>query len=107
MAFETSIGCCHRIFGRNVFRKPSAEGGARKPISKSVFDSLSVNVAWLSGEQRQKLEERKGEFQAEFFHLFSDNEFLASITNSTAHKSRVTKRFECVREVIKRVIEHD
>lgn len=105
--FEKSISCCYYIFGNEVFRKPSAESEMRKPISKSLFDTLAVNIAWLTDEERASLTSKADEFKMKFYGLFGDTDFVAAITSSTAGKIRVTKRFGDVKKIINEVIEHD
>lgn len=105
--FEKSISCCHDIFGNGVFRKPSTEGEVRKPISKSLFDSLAVNVAWLTDEERVFLTSKADEFKMKFYRLLGDSDFLAAITSSTASRTRVTKRFGDVKNIINEVIGYD
>ncbi len=105
--FEKSICCCHDIFGNEVFRKPSAEGEMRKPISKSLFDSLAVNIAWLTDRERACLMSKADDFKMKFYRLFGDAGFVASITSSTAGRARVTKRFRDVKNIINEVIGHD
>jgi hypothetical protein len=105
--FNTSMQTCFEIFGVDCFRKRYNANDYRKPISKAVFDTLSVNIAWLDDEQRDVLEENAGEFRYGMIELFNEGEFNQAISNSTGQKARVKLRFEKVRNLIDEIILND
>jgi hypothetical protein len=53
--FAASMKISLRIFGDDAFRKRYNRDDRRKRISKSVFDTLSVNIAWLTAQEQEIL----------------------------------------------------
>nr|WP_306448951.1 DUF262 domain-containing protein [Odoribacter splanchnicus] len=106
-AFEKSMDCCYRIFGEDAFRRRKRPSDRRKPISKSVFDTVSVNIAWLTDAERMKLEERAGVFKQKMMELFNDNKFDFSISTGTAQKYNVEQRFNRVKQIIGETLSYD
>lgn len=106
-AFEKSMDCCRRIFGEDAFRKRNRPSDRRKPISKSVFDTVSVNIAWLIDAERVKLVERADIFKQKMMELFNDEKFNFSISTGTAQKYNVEQRFSRVKQIIHETISYD
>jgi hypothetical protein len=104
-SFDKSMRCCFEIFGNDAFRKRNDTEHRRKPISKSVYDTLSVNVAWLTDEERNKLSNLKAEFKRKMMELFNDDKFSFAISTGTGQKYNVVQRFTGVKELIKEIIE--
>jgi hypothetical protein len=105
--FIRSMQLSYALFGNDAFRKRYNTTDSRKPISKSVFDTISVNLAWLSEGQRNVLLERKEEFKEGLIGLFNNKQFNFSISTGTAQKANVEKRFEEVNKLIREVLSHD
>ena len=101
------MDCCYRIFGEDAFRRRKRPSDRRKPISKSVFDTVSVNIAWLTDAERMKLEERAGVFKQKMMELFNDNKFDFSISTGTAQKYNVEQRFNRVKQIIGETLSYD
>ena len=104
-AFDKSMKCCYRIFGEYTFRKRDNKEDRRKPISKSVYDTLSVNIAWLSDEERKKLIINSEWFNDEMIELFNDKRFLSSISTGTGQKYNVEQRFISIKNLINKIIQ--
>ncbi len=105
--FRKSMLLSYDIFGVDAFRKRYNVADARKPISKSVFDTISVNFAWLSDDERNKLLEMKAKVVAGLINLFNDKQFNNAISTGTAQKGNVEKRFEEVNKLIKNILNND
>ena len=105
--FIKSMELSFAIFGNDAFRKRNDYEHKRKPISKSVFDTISVNLAWLSDQQREILLDRKELFIEGLISLFNDRKFNFSISTGTAQKANVEKRFEEVNNLIKTILKND
>lgn len=103
-AFDKSMKCCHEIFGEDTFRKRTDTEHRRKPISKAVFDTLSVNIAWLTDEERHSLVCHAGMFRENMIKLFNDDKFMFSISTGTGQKYNVEQRFTRIKELIKKTI---
>lgn len=104
-AFDKSMVCCYQIFGNDSFRRRLNEKDPRKPISKAVYDTLSVNVAWLTDEERHKLIANADVFKEGMMELFNDKSFNFATSTGTGKKSSVELRFTRVKELIRKIIE--
>ena len=104
VSFDKAMKCCYEIFKKDTFRKRYKQEDRRKPISKSVYDTLSVNIAWLSGEERKLLLKNTEAFKAGMIRLFNDKKFDFSITTGTGKKYNVEQRFTMVKSLIKEII---
>ena len=104
VSFDKAMKCCYEIFKNDAFRKKYSVTDKRKPISKSVYDTLSVNIAWLSDEERKLLLKNTEAFKAGMIRLFNDKKFDFSITTGTGKKYNVEQRFTMVKSLIKEII---
>lgn len=104
-AFDKSMVCCYQIFGNDSFRRRLNKEDSRKPISKAVYDTLSVNVAWLTDEERRKLIANVDVFKEGMMKLFNDKSFNFATSTGTGKKSSVELRFTRVKELIRKIIE--
>lgn len=104
VSFDKAMKCCYEIFKKDTFRKRYKQEDRRKPISKSVYDTLSVNIAWLSDEERKLLLKNTEAFKAGMIRLFNDKKFDFSITTGTGKKYNVEQRFTMVKSLIKEII---
>ncbi|MCD8290262.1 MAG: DUF262 domain-containing protein [Prevotella sp.] len=92
-AFDKSMTCCYEIFQDDTFRKRKNLQDKKKPISKAVYDTLSVNVAWLTDEERKILVDDAQTFRNKMMDLFNDDKFNYAISTATGQKSNVEIRF--------------
>lgn len=104
LAFDKAMTCCYKIFKEDTFRKRYKMTDKRKPISKSVYDTLSVNIAWLSDEEQDRLLEKEAAFREGMTHLFNDEKFNSSISTGTGQKYNVEQRFTMVKSLIKDIL---
>lgn len=104
VSFDKAMECCYEIFKKDTFRKRYKITDKRKPISKSVYDTLSVNIAWLSDEEQHLLLKNAEDFKAGMIRLFNDERFNFSISTGTGQKYNVEQRFTMVKSLIKEII---
>lgn len=104
ISFDKAMECCYRIFKNDTFRRRYNTSDRRKPISKSVYDTLSVNIAWLNDKEQSTLLEKADAFKTGMIQLFNDSKFDASISTGTGQKYNVEQRFTMVRSLIKDII---
>lgn len=104
VSFDKAMKCCYEIFKKDTFRKRYKQEDRRKPISKAVYDTLSVNIAWLSDEERKLLLKNTEAFKTGMIRLFNDKKFDFSITTGTGKKYNVEQRFTMVKSLIKEII---
>lgn len=103
-AFDQSMKTCYKIFGQDCFRKRYNDKDKRSPISKTLFDSIGVNIALLENEQRKILVQKEAQFKELLKKLMSDKKFHKSITSGTATKSKVAQRFNDIKNLIQTLI---
>ena len=104
ISFDKSMECCYQIFKDDTFRRRYNITDRRKPISKSVYDTLSVNIAWLSDNERELLLNKSEEFKSGMIRLFNNERFNSSISTGTGQKYNVEVRFSMVKSLIKEII---
>ena len=104
-SFDKSMICCYEIFGDDTFRRRYNKEDIKKPISKAVFDSLSVNIAWLTDDQRELLIKNKESFKEGMIELFNDKTFNAAISTGTGKKYSVENRFKSIKKLIYKILE--
>lgn len=104
VSFDKAMKCCYDIFKNDAFRKKYSVTDKRKPISKSVYDTLSVNIAWLSDEEQLMLLKNAEAFKTGMIRLFNDERFNFSISSGTGQKYNVDLRFTMVKSLIKEII---
>lgn len=104
VSFDKAMKCCYEIFKKDTFRKRYSVTDKRKPISKSVYDTLSVNIAWLSDEEQLMLLKNAEAFKTGMIRLFNDERFNFSISTGTGQKYNVDLRFTMVKSLIKETI---
>lgn len=102
--FEKAMDTCYAIFGEKAFRKINKNGDYSK-ISKSLFDSLGVCIAWLSDEERLELEHRKEDVRASLANLFKDDEFGNRLSNGTGQIKNVKYRFNKIQEMLYQILD--
>ncbi|MCG8322065.1 MAG: DUF262 domain-containing protein [Cytophagales bacterium] len=103
--FKDAMEISYKIFGNDAFRKRYDLNERRKPISKAVFDSISVNIAWLSKQDKAELLNKKDLIKHELINLFnSDERFHRSITTATGQKANVVYRFEKIKTLFNEVL---
>jgi len=104
-AFDKAMEVSYQIFEKDAFRKRTNEKDKRNPISKAVFDTISVNIAWLNLDQRQLLLEKKEVFKDQLLNVFGDKKFYDAVTTSTGKKNNVKIRFEKIKSLINEIIQ--
>ena len=102
--FYKSMNLAYIIFGRDAFRKRFNKNDARKPINKALFETLSVSLALLDDNETALLEKRKDIFINKFISLHQNSTFLRAISQGTAIKDSVTRRFKDITQIIKETL---
>jgi hypothetical protein len=106
--FKKSMTLAFKIFGDDAFRKRYNKNDKRKPISKAVYDTLSVNFALLNDTERNELLMKKNFFKTTLIkELNNDNSFSQSVTTATGNKEKVKYRFEKIKLIIQQTLKND
>jgi hypothetical protein len=102
--FKVAMVMANHIFGNNAFRKLNV-GKRRFPINKALFETVSVNFAFISDAKRvNEFIEKKDEFLEQFTLLMEDEAFVSAITSGTGQKDKVETRFIKLYEIIRETI---
>lgn len=102
--FKKAMDAAYELFEGDAFRKRYEEGVRRKPINKALFDTWSVNLAWLSAGELATLKRRKRQVQKAFIKLMNTDEFDVAVSRSTGDAISVRRRFEGVAALIQGVL---
>lgn len=105
--FYKSMKLSYKIFGTDAFRKRFNSSDSRKPINKALFEVLSVTFAKLTQNEVTLLIHKKEMFVDSFIDLHHDVSFLRSISQGTAIKDNVKKRFSEIERIIKKTLYYD
>ncbi|WP_428069838.1 DUF262 domain-containing protein [Chryseobacterium gambrini] len=96
--FKKAMDLSITVFGKYAFRKKSSMSETiRKPISKPLFEIISLHFSKLDENQVAKIEKNKKEFFKDLIILINDNndkKFFNSISTGTAGKESVKIRHE-------------
>lgn len=99
--FRGAMQTAYEIFHDDAFRKRYSRNADRKPVSKALFEAWSVNLAKLTGEERQRLVAARNELIDGFTSTMCDDRFFdVSISSSTGTVQRVHKRFSTIESLI-------
>jgi len=108
LEFVKAMTAAYEIFGNDAFRKRSRRDASRSPINKALFESWSVSLSKLNGEQIQTLIERKEHLKDGFIRLMNDREvdpkFESSISQGTGDTRKVKRRFSAIEQLIQEVL---
>lgn len=104
IAFEKSMDLNKSLFGEHAFRKSlanSSSGASRSVINVALFDVFSVALA---KSDPAVIANRSKAIQQGCRELFSNLEFLESISRSTNSTRNVQLRFRAVGEMLERAL---
>ena len=103
--FENAMLAAYRIFGDDAFRKRNKVGDTRRPISKALFETWSVQLARCSFEEISLLTRKKKTVRKAFISLMnSDSDFDRAISYSTSTPARVRLRFRAIKELVEGLV---
>ncbi|WP_207631405.1 MULTISPECIES: DUF262 domain-containing protein [unclassified Actinopolyspora] len=103
--FVTAMNSAVEIFGEHTFRKSLRGQAGKKPINKALFETVSVNLAIRSAEERRLLAERHDSIASGLGKLLNDKEFNDAVSGATGYRKRVRKRFQDVNKLFAEVID--
>ncbi len=103
--FDKTMKTCYLIWGSDSFRKRTDLNHRRKPLSKAVFEALSVNIALLTDLKRQLLIKNKTIVTKEMMLLFNNPDFNKSISAGSDKKGMVLKRFEDIKNLLDNILD--
>tara|TARA_R110000824_G_scaffold3839_2_gene18324 strand:+ start:573 stop:1706 length:1134 start_codon:yes stop_codon:yes gene_type:complete len=98
--FKLAMDRSFRIFGNDTFRKISLESNRRSPVNRALFDAISLNIIGISDERFSRIENDKEKYISRFIDLMKDEEFIRSISLSTASRRMVLTRFQIIEKLL-------
>ena len=98
-AFYEAMDLAHMLFEDKAFRRIQGNGQFGK-INKPLFECVSVCLANLTDQERRKLLERKNIFLEKYYAVLKEKGFIRAITNGTAKKTSIEKRYGTMRWLI-------
>ena len=102
--FRTVMAAAYEIFGNDAFRKRRRKGAPRSLINKALFESWSVSLSKLTGEQIKILIGRKDKLIDAFIDLMNTSDFESSISQGTGDARKVKRRFSAIEQLIQEVL---
>ncbi|MEK6288034.1 MAG: DUF262 domain-containing protein [Acidobacteriota bacterium] len=102
LSFREAMNRAFEIFGRLAFRKFNLETDRRAPINKALFESWS-NV--LQGYDLKLLRQRKDQILSSLFQMFSDPDYVRSLSAGTGSVNSVKTRFQRAHSAVEKVLE--
>lgn len=91
------------VFGKHAFRRYEPRQRHRSVLNASLWDVMSTGLSKYSSET---IERCSGQIRETMFKLFSDNDFVASITQGTSDTRNVHYRFEAFRDNFRTILGH-
>jgi hypothetical protein len=96
--FDVALEVCVAIFGNDAFRKRYSSTQARRPVSKALFEAVTVAVDRVIRESgvdaAGRLKKNAKAIRKAFIDLMSEVEFDRAISQGTGDPIRVRARFE-------------
>ena len=106
--FDKSMKVCYQLLGDKAFRRPNPDKkGKYLKTNKAIFEVLSVSIAKLTPYEQTCLISNKELFADRIRSLFTDNDFIKSVTSGTAKLPQVEYRFKQIKEQINFVLGYD
>ncbi|GAB3278643.1 DUF262 domain-containing protein [Actinocorallia lasiicapitis] len=102
--FHASMALAAAIFNEHAFRKLYRGQTRRQPISKALFEAVSVGLA-DNLPDRDVLIDQRFEVQERYMDLMEDVDFFQSISVGIGDTGRVQRRFTTLREMFQEVVD--
>ena len=103
--FAKAMRAAYGMFGNDAFRKRNNLGDSRRPISKALFETWSVQLARCSSEEISLLIQKRKRVRRAFISLMNNStEFDRAISYSTGTPARVRLRFRAIKELVEEFV---
>ena len=103
-AFDSAMDTAYRIFGNDAFRKRYSKDDYRNPINRALFETVAVNLAKLSAQQRECLAERRQVVTKRLRDLMHEPGFDSAVSVGTSDPLKIRRRFRRVREIFEEIV---
>ena len=99
--FSKAMRAAQDIFGIYAFRKQYQQEAGRFPINKALFEVIGVSLARRTGQQIDRLIEKRLQVSSGFIDLMnSDVRFDQAISVGTGDPAKVRYRFKAIDELL-------
>ncbi|MEU3085396.1 DUF262 domain-containing protein [Streptomyces massasporeus] len=102
--FRRAMRCAQDLFGERAFRK-WRDGPGRSPINKALFETISVHLALLDDQERDRLVASREILLDRYAELMKDWDFDRSISIGTGDPAKIRTRFQYVARLFRGVAE--
>lgn len=102
--FRAAMTAARAIFGEDAFRKPATGEGERNPINRALFETLSVCLAELAAEDRDRLCGDGAALRLSLNELLQNRAFDAAISQPAGDPAAVRKRFAEMGKLLKKAL---
>ena len=103
--FAKAMRAAYGIFADDAFRKRNNIGDSRRPVSKALFETWSVQLARCSSAEISMLIQKRKRVRKAFISLMNNSaEFDRAISYSTGTPARVRLRFRAIKELVEEFV---
>lgn len=104
-AFEKAMKLAVDLFGDDAFRKRyEVDAKVKYQVNKALFEAWAVNLAKVDDVSKDSLLQSKDRLIRLFVEKMHEEEFDASVSQSTANVASVQCRFNGIRQLIEEVV---
>ncbi|MEU6015824.1 DUF262 domain-containing protein [Streptomyces sp. NPDC047515] len=103
--FRVAMRCAGELFGEHAFRKWRGGPRSSPAINKALFETISVHLALLDDQERNRLVASRTKVHSRFFELMDDWDFDRSISIGTGDPAKIRTRFQHVARLFRGVAE--
>ncbi|MGW2522900.1 DUF262 domain-containing protein [Streptomyces sp. NPDC001617] len=105
--FKKAMLTAWGIFDGHAFRKLYPGQTRRSPVNKAIFETVAVNLAELSDDERATLVASREKVIEGFQQLMTDRDFERAVSVGTGDRAKVVTRFGRVRDLFRTILESD
>lgn len=98
--FIFSLRASRELFGEHVFSKSLLKPTSKPTLNRGLFEVLTVLLAEMSKEERERLLSHREKFLKDFRTLLEDRRFDTYITSSTTGGPQVRERFTKIKKLM-------
>ncbi len=106
--FDRAMAVCYQLLGSTAFKRPDPDNPENfTKINKAIFEALSVSIAKITTSAQDILLQRRQLFRDKVRSLFTQGDFIKSITVGTANVPQVDYRHTHIKQLINSIISND
>ncbi|EHN80090.1 hypothetical protein ADL35_01780 [Streptomyces sp. NRRL WC-3753] len=102
--FKAAMVAAERIFDGHAFRKLYPGQVRRSPVNKAIFETIAVNLAELTPDERNTLVASREKVVEGFQELMTEQNFERAVSVGTGDRAKVILRFGRVRDLFHSIL---